>query len=96
MGKRNNQNWVSIPHDMLEDQIKYKCEDVGIEVLKQEESYTSKASFLDRDKIPVYKFGFCTVDQMPVFKLIIELNKFKVHLIFLEFIYDITQMKYYP
>lgn len=57
MGKKNNQNWVSIPHDMLKKQIEYKCEDIGIEVLKQEESYTSKASFLDRDEIPVYKSG---------------------------------------
>lgn len=57
MGKKNNQNWISIPHNMLKDQIEYKCEDLGIEVLKQEESYTSKASFLDREKIPVYKSG---------------------------------------
>ena len=27
----------------------------GIEVIEQEESYTSKASFLDEDEIPVYK-----------------------------------------
>lgn len=57
MGKKNNQNWVSIPHNMLVKQIEYKCEDIGIEVLKQEESYTSKASFLDKDEIPVYKSG---------------------------------------
>lgn len=55
MGKKNNQNWVSIPHNMLVKQIEYKCEDIGIEVLRQEESYTSKASFLDNDEIPVYK-----------------------------------------
>lgn len=57
MGKKNNQNWISIPHNMLVEQIEYKCEDIGIEVLRQEESYTSKASFLDKDKIPVYKSG---------------------------------------
>ena len=33
----------------------YKCLVKGIEVIEQEESYTSKASFLDEDEIPVYK-----------------------------------------
>lgn len=57
LGKKNNQNWISIPHNMLVEQIEYKCEDIGIEVLRQEESYTSQASFLDKDEIPVYKPG---------------------------------------
>lgn len=35
--------------------IQYKCKLQGINVLIQEESYTSKASFIDNDKIPVYK-----------------------------------------
>ncbi|GGA57544.1 hypothetical protein [Okeania sp. KiyG1] len=30
------------------------CERYGLTYLEQEESYTSKASFLDRDNIPVY------------------------------------------
>ena len=34
--------------------LTYKAKLVGIEVLVQEESYTSKASFLDLDPIPVY------------------------------------------
>lgn len=33
----------------------YKCQFEGIRVIVQEESYTSKASFLDNDKIPTYK-----------------------------------------
>ena len=32
----------------------YKCQLRGIEVIEQEESYTSKASFIDQDDIPVY------------------------------------------
>ena len=32
----------------------YKAELVGIQVILTEESYTSRASFLDRDEIPVY------------------------------------------
>lgn len=34
--------------------MRYKCEENGIECTEQEESYTSKASFLDSDFIPVY------------------------------------------
>lgn len=54
MGKRNNQNFVQIPHAKLYDIITYLAERYGIDVIEQEESYTSKASFLDRDEIPVY------------------------------------------
>ena len=34
--------------------LQYKCTFEGINVIIQEESYTSKASFLDNDFIPVY------------------------------------------
>lgn len=49
MGKRNNQNFVSIPHSRLVSMIKYKCELLGIIVIETEESYTSKCSFLDNE-----------------------------------------------
>ena len=55
MGKRNNQNFVQIPHARFIDMLTYKAELVGIQVEIQEESYTSQASFLDRDSIPIYK-----------------------------------------
>ncbi len=55
MGKRNNQNFVSIPHAKFIDMLTYKAALVGIQVEVQEESYTSKASFLDLDPIPTYK-----------------------------------------
>lgn len=55
MGKRNNQNFVVIPHARFIDMLTYKAELVGILVEVQEESYTSKASFLDLDPIPTYK-----------------------------------------
>lgn len=42
MGKRNNQNFVSIPFEKLISQIQYKAEEVGIKVVITEESYTSK------------------------------------------------------
>ena len=44
MGRRNNQNFVNIPHTKLK----------GIEVIFTEESYTSKASFFDKDYLPKY------------------------------------------
>ena len=55
MGKRNNQNFVQIPHARFIDMLTYKAAFVGIQVEIQEESYTSKASFLDLDPIPTYK-----------------------------------------
>ena len=55
MGCKNNQNFVSIPFRKILDILKYKLEDNGIEYKEQEESYTSKASYLDNDDIPVYK-----------------------------------------
>jgi transposase, IS605 orfB family len=42
MGKQNNQNFVSLPHRKLIDQLIYKCEEIGIEVILTEEAYTSK------------------------------------------------------
>ena len=55
MGKRNNQNFVQIPFLKLIDQLKYKCEKEGIALIITEESYTSKASFLDLDVMPMYQ-----------------------------------------
>src|SRR6266496_6067371 len=55
MGKRNNQNFVQIPHARFIDMLTYKASLVGIQVEVREESYTSKASFLDLDPIPTYK-----------------------------------------
>jgi putative transposase len=53
IGKRNNQNFVQIPHARFISMLTYKAELVGITVLLTEESYTSKASFLDHDPLPV-------------------------------------------
>jgi len=61
MGRRNNQNFVSIPHARFIDMITYKAALVGIGVEVREESYTSKASFLDLDPIPDYQANDETV-----------------------------------
>ena len=61
--KVNNQNFVSIPFNKIIDIIKYKAEDLGIKYIEQEESYTSKASFLDNDNIPTFN----EVNEKPTF-----------------------------
>ena len=54
-GKKNNQSFVSIPHARFVEMLTYKAQLKGIEVIITEESYTSKASFLNLDYIPTYK-----------------------------------------
>ncbi|MGL5943178.1 MAG: RNA-guided endonuclease InsQ/TnpB family protein [Waterburya sp.] len=54
IGKSNNQNFVQIPFWQLRRKLEALCSKYGIKYIEQEESYTSKASFYDRDEIPVY------------------------------------------
>lgn len=51
IGKRNNQQFVCIPHARFIDMLTYKAKLVGIAVIITEESYTSKCSFLDGESI---------------------------------------------
>ena len=51
MGKKNNQNFVQIPFRQFINMVAYKCYLEGITVYEQEESYTSKCSFLDDELI---------------------------------------------
>lgn len=51
IGKKNNQNFVSIPHTQFVEMISYKCKLVGIAVMMTEESYTSKCSFIDNEEM---------------------------------------------
>ena len=51
LGRTNNQNFVSIPYNMLIQMLEYKCKLAGINVVIINEAYTSKCSFLDREKI---------------------------------------------
>ena len=58
LGKRNNQNFVSIPFSRFISMLKYKAELIGIKVIITEESYTSKCSFIDSEplvKQAIYK-----------------------------------------
>ncbi len=54
MGKRNNQNFVQIPIFTLRAKLESLSSRYGLNYVEQEESYTSKASSLDQDDIPIY------------------------------------------
>ena len=54
LGKRGNQNFIQIPTARLKSRIQELCLVYGIEFIETEESYTSKASFLDNDYLPEY------------------------------------------
>jgi putative transposase len=66
LGRVNNQHFVQLPHARFLDLLTYKAQLVGIQVVTQEESYTSKASFLDGDPLPVYGAGDATA-RLPTF-----------------------------
>jgi putative transposase len=55
MGRRNNQKFVQLPYFKLISQIQYKSKLVGIDVIIEKESYTSKCSFLDNESIQKHK-----------------------------------------
>jgi len=54
MGRHNNQKFVQIPHHSPKTKLQSLCERYGIVFVEQEESYTSIASLLDIDEMPVY------------------------------------------
>ena len=67
IGKKNNQNFVQIPFLSLVKILRYKCEEAGIWMVTQEESYTSKASFLNNDVIPTYR-EYKDGEEKPAYK----------------------------
>ncbi|MDY7005061.1 MAG: transposase [Cyanobacteriota bacterium] len=52
--KKNNQEFVNIPHYKLIEMLRYKAQLRGIKVIITEESYTSQSSCLDGDNLPKY------------------------------------------
>ena len=54
LGKVNNQKFTQIPFGKIRNILNYLCELNGINFIEQEESYTSKVSFWDRDEIPIF------------------------------------------
>ena len=51
MGKKNNQNFVSIPYSLLINMLRYKIEEKGGVLIELNEAYTSKCSFLDNEQV---------------------------------------------
>ena len=51
ISKTNNQNFVSVPYNMLIQMLDYKCKLAGINMVIVNEAYTSKCSFIDNEKI---------------------------------------------
>ena len=55
LGKRNNQNFVNIPHAKGINKLRYKLELKGILLIEQEESHTSKCDHLTFETIEHHK-----------------------------------------
>ena len=55
LGKVTNQNFVNIPFNLIIERLRYKALLAGINFMTVEESYTSKTSFLDEEKLHSYK-----------------------------------------
>lgn len=54
LGRINNQTFCMLPYGKFKERLEYLCNLVGIKYSKQEESYTSQASFWEQDSIPVW------------------------------------------
>jgi putative transposase len=52
LGKKTNQNFVNLSLGQFVEKLSYKLGSHGIELVVTNESYTSKASFVDGDKMP--------------------------------------------
>ena len=55
LGRATNQNFVNIPFNQIIERLRYKALLAGMNFMIVEESYTSKTSFLDREKLHGYK-----------------------------------------
>ncbi len=55
LGKRNNQNFVSIPFARLIEMISYKAKQLGINVILTQQMYTSKTDHLANQKMCKHK-----------------------------------------
>jgi len=52
LGRKNNQNFVNLSLGQFVGNLRYKLEQHGIKLFVANESYTSKASFVDGDNLP--------------------------------------------
>ena len=68
MNAKSNQNFISIPYNMLLLQLQYKCKNAGIKYIETEESYTSGTSFLDNEEPMKYNYDKSRRVQRGLFK----------------------------
>ncbi len=54
MGRKNNQNFATIPTGKLKERLKQMCTQCGIRFTLTEESYSSQSSFFDNDDLHVF------------------------------------------
>ena len=54
MGSKTNQKFVQIPTGRLKERISQLCGQYGLKFIETEESYSSKASFVDNDLLPTF------------------------------------------
>lgn len=54
MGSKTNQQFVQIPTARLKERIAQLGKLYGLQFIETEESYTSQASFIDNDELPVF------------------------------------------
>ena len=69
LGSQNNQNFTYIPFNNLIHQLRYKGEFIGIEVIGNEESYTSKVSALDLESIEFHESYLGKREKRGLFKI---------------------------
>lgn len=74
IGKRNNQNFVSIPFYKLISMLEYKLKMEGIILHKTNEAYTSKCSFIDDESIKKHKVYKGKRKKRGLFKSFQDLN----------------------
>ena len=55
LGKRTNQNFVSIPFESFINKLAYKCENFGIKLITTNESYTSKCDHFAGEEMKHYE-----------------------------------------
>lgn len=54
LGSKTKQKFVQIPTARLKERVCQLCEQYAVQFVETEESYTSKASFVDGDELPKY------------------------------------------
>ena len=55
MGKKQNQIFSHIAYKQFKQKLETRCQIHEIDLIIQEESYTSQSSFLDKDILPKYQ-----------------------------------------